>query len=125
MLREEPFAHLYEMWNRAAAGGSGACGARVALDGYGGDQLFLVTECYLADLARRGKWITLAREWNAKRGKGLGLRDFFRWVIQPVLPQPLLNAAAMLRSLIRFDSRGRLFSRLRAIALALRGPPAI
>ena len=97
VLREEPFAHLYEMWNRAAAGGSGACGARVALDGYGGDQLFLVTECYLADLARRGKWITLAREWNAKRGKGLGLRDFFRWVIQPVLPQPLLNAAAMLR----------------------------
>ncbi|MBA3556935.1 MAG: hypothetical protein H0W29_19595, partial [Gemmatimonadales bacterium] len=41
--RDEPFAHAFEMGNRALARGTRAMGSRVALDGVGGDQLFQVS----------------------------------------------------------------------------------
>ncbi|HEV2131952.1 MAG TPA: asparagine synthase-related protein, partial [Longimicrobiaceae bacterium] len=95
--RDEPFAHAFEMGNRALAEGSRQVGARVAFDGSGGDQLFQVTHVYLADLFRTLRWRSLAREWRLKGLSGTGPRNFFRWAVQPVLPPPLLSAATALR----------------------------
>jgi asparagine synthase (glutamine-hydrolysing) len=95
--RDEPFAHAFETGNRALAEGSRRAGARVAFDGSGGDQLFQVTHVYLADLFRTFRWAALAREWRLKGLAGTGHRNFFRWAVQPVLPRPLLLAAAALR----------------------------
>lgn len=95
--RDEPFAHAFEMPNRALAAGTRAAGSRVAWDGVGGDQLFQVSNVYLADLLRTGRWRSLAREWKAKGLTGSGARTFFRWAVQPNLPPPLLSAAALLR----------------------------
>jgi asparagine synthase (glutamine-hydrolysing) len=82
--RDGPFAHAYEHWARALARGSRAVGARVAFDGVGGDQLFQVSQVYLADLLRAGRWRVLADEWRAK---GLrGRRAFFTWAVRPLLP---------------------------------------
>jgi hypothetical protein len=96
-VRDEPFAHAYEMVNRALAAGSRAVGARVAFDGVGGDQLFQVSNVYFADLFRTLRWRALAREWRAKRMSGRGARTFFRWAVQPTLPDVMLHVAALLR----------------------------
>ena len=94
-LRDEPFAHVFEQWNRALARGSRSVGSRVALHGNGGDQLFQVSLVYLADLVRQGRFVSVARECRAR-----GVRDartLFRWAIQPLLPPVALEAAALIR----------------------------
>jgi asparagine synthase (glutamine-hydrolysing) len=91
--RDEPFAHAFEMGNRALAAGSRQVGARVAFDGSGGDQLFQVTAVYLADLFRTLRWPQLAREWRRRGMSGSGARGFFQWAVLPNLP-PFLRAAA-------------------------------
>jgi asparagine synthase (glutamine-hydrolysing) len=93
--RDEPYAHLYVHWNTALAEGSRSVGARVALDGNGGDQLFQNSDVFLADLLRQGRWRTLAREWKA-RPRG-GPREFFSSVVQPTLPAWALRMVAALR----------------------------
>lgn len=93
--RDEPFEHFFEMFNRALARGSRAIGARVALGGGGGDQLFAADLSYLVDLLRMGKWVTLARQWRAIGRKGAG--EFFRRVIKPTLPTSALRAGTLLR----------------------------
>jgi asparagine synthase (glutamine-hydrolysing) len=93
--RDEPFAHVFEQWNRALARGSRRTDSRIALHGNGGDQLFQVSLVYLADLVRRGRLLKVARECRAR-----GVRDartLFRWAIQPLLPAFALDAAAKLR----------------------------
>lgn len=93
--RDEPFAHVFEHWNRALARGSRAVDSRVALHGNGGDQLFQVSLVYLADLVRIGRLLAVARECRAR-----GVRDartLFRWAIQPLLPAFALQAATVLR----------------------------
>ena len=95
--RDEPFAHPFEMWHRSLARGTRATNARVALEGVGGDQLFQVSEVYLADLLRTGRLTELAREWKSKGMSGSGFRNFFRWAIQPNLPPPALAAARAVR----------------------------
>ena len=95
--RDEPFAHAYEMWHRALARGARAAGAHVAFEGGGGDQLFQVSEIFLADLLRRGRWVELTREWREKGMRGSGFRSFFRWAVQPNLPGAALRAAAWMR----------------------------
>ncbi|HEV8178487.1 MAG TPA: asparagine synthase-related protein [Gemmatimonadales bacterium] len=95
-VREQPFAHAFENCNRALAAGSRAAGARIALDGVGGDQLFQVSNVYLSDLFRTGRWPELAREWRVK-GLGGGFRSFFHGALQPLLPPPILRAVGTLR----------------------------
>lgn len=95
--RDEPFAHAFEMWHRALARGGRATGARVVLDGMGGDQLFQVSEVYLADLLRRGQWIRLAHEWRAKGLGGSGIRSFARTAVEPLLSERARRAVAALR----------------------------
>ena len=94
-LRDDPFAHAYEQWLRHLARGSRAAGSRVALGGYGGDQLFTTSDVYLADLLKSGRWRDLREEWRARNRPGV--RDFLRWAVTPVLPVPLIRALESLR----------------------------
>ena len=96
-MRDEPFAHPFEMWHRSLARGTRATHSRVALEGVGGDQLFQVSEVFLADLLRTGRIAELAREWKAKGMTNAGFRTFFRWAIQPNLPRPALALASLAR----------------------------
>jgi asparagine synthase (glutamine-hydrolysing) len=95
--RDEPFAHPFEMWHRSLARGTRATHSRIALEGVGGDQLFQVSEVFLSDLLRTGRLGELAREWKAKGMTNSGFRTFFRWAIQPNLPQPALVLASIVR----------------------------
>lgn len=104
--REEPFAHAYEPWNRAITRGARSVGARVVLDGVGGDQLFQVSDVYLSDLFRRGRWIELSRQWRGRGGTGV--RAFYRWAVRPALPDALTRAVALVRGM---SPAGRPFDR--------------
>ncbi|MCG8469492.1 MAG: asparagine synthase-related protein [Gemmatimonadetes bacterium] len=88
--RDEPLTSPYENWNVALARGTRACGSRIALDGNGGDQLFRVSDIYLADLLRGGRWVELVRELRAKRGSGR--RYLFESTVAPLLPKAALRA---------------------------------
>lgn len=98
--RPRPFAHAYERWNRALARRANERGARVILDGVGGDQLFQVSEIYLAELFRRGHWISLARELPARSTYDGTLRTLYRWAIRPNLPKSLSDRIARWRGLM-------------------------
>lgn len=102
--RDAPYAHTYEHWNRRLASESRALGARVALDGNGGDQLFQLSDLFLADLLRAGRMPSLMREWQAKGG-GRRWRTFVRHVMIPALPPGLRAAAEHLRGR-RFPALG-------------------
>ncbi|HYR11821.1 MAG TPA: asparagine synthase-related protein, partial [Longimicrobium sp.] len=93
--RDEPFGHVFEAWNRALVARSRKLGARVALDGNGGDQLFFTSNLYLADLLREGRWRTLWREWKAKGGTDP--RDLFQYAVQPLLPPWVVDGLGWLR----------------------------
>jgi asparagine synthase (glutamine-hydrolysing) len=93
--RDEPFGHVFEAWNRALIARSRDLGARVALDGNGGDQLFFTSNLYLADLLREGRWRTLWREWKAKGGTDP--RDLFQYAVQPLLPPWMVGALGWMR----------------------------
>jgi asparagine synthase (glutamine-hydrolysing) len=72
-LSDEPPAHLYELWNRALAQGTRSVGARIALDGCGGDNFFAVS-----DIARaRAAW---------------GWRHLARASVLPLLPDSVVRA---------------------------------
>ena len=94
VARPEPFPHPFEVLNRTMSRETRALGARVVLDGGGGDQLFQVSSVYLADLFERFRWIRLAREWRARRA---GVRRMFKLSIQPTLPDAALRLATFLR----------------------------
>jgi asparagine synthase (glutamine-hydrolysing) len=94
--RDEPFAHKFEMWNRALARTTRSAGAHVALGGNGGDQLFQVSPVYLGDLWRQLHWGLLNREWR-RAYRGAGFRFLFRWAVQPNLPQTALDLAGLAR----------------------------
>jgi len=87
--RPAPFAHAFERWLLALAQGARRTGARVVLDGYGGDQLFQVSDVYLADLIREGRLLRLFREWMHPRWRGRRGRAFFGWALQPGWPRLL------------------------------------
>jgi asparagine synthase (glutamine-hydrolysing) len=82
--RDEPFAHAFEIWNRTLVAGSRSVGAHIALDGNGGDQLFQVSNYYLADLLRAGSLRTLRSQW---RMRGMhGFHNFWASAVQPLIP---------------------------------------
>lgn len=95
--RDDPLAHAFEGMNRALAQVTRDAGSRVAFGGNGGDQLFQLSDIYLADLFRTGRWLDLAREWHAEGHSGSGFRTFFTRAVQPVLPRPVLALARILR----------------------------
>jgi asparagine synthase (glutamine-hydrolysing) len=93
--RDEPFPHLFEMMNRALARTGRSLGARVVLDGNGGDQLFQASGAYLTDLFTTGRWPTFAREWRARGGGDW--RDLLRSTLLPTLPASVLHRMAEAR----------------------------
>lgn len=95
--REQPLAHTYEQWNRALSRAARAEGARVILDGFGGDQLFQVSDVFLSDLFRRGQWIELARQFRIRSGGEGDVRSLYRRVIRPLLPAPAQRLIAAVR----------------------------
>ena len=94
--RPEPFAHLFAEFQDALARGARAQGARVLLNGSGGDQLFSGEPTYLADLLRDGHWGVLRDEWRALGG-GRDLRAFFRLAVWPNLGPVPRGVLAILR----------------------------
>jgi asparagine synthase (glutamine-hydrolysing) len=93
--RAEPFPHLFEAFNRVATRVAVGQGARVVLDGSGGDQLFAVGANVLADLFRGGHWLRLASDWRALGGGSW--RDFFKVAVQPRMGPAMLRAASWFR----------------------------
>jgi asparagine synthase (glutamine-hydrolysing) len=92
---DEPLAHPFERWNEALAAGSCAAGARVALNGHGGDQLFSASKGYLSDLLAAGQLAVLASEWRARRlGRARAAAAAWRWILRPRLPEWVARAAA-------------------------------
>lgn len=83
--RDHPFAHTYEQWNRALSRRARATDARVVLDGFGGDQLFQVSDVYLAELFRTGQWLALADQLRQGVAPGLTLRQRFDAIVRPTL----------------------------------------
>jgi asparagine synthase (glutamine-hydrolysing) len=83
--RDDPYAHTFEGVNRRLAQRSRETGARVVLDGYGGDQLFSVSDVFLADLLIRGRWSELATARGAM--KLSGFRSLVRTSLLPLLPE--------------------------------------
>ena len=94
--RDEPFTHTFEFWNRALANAGQALGARVMLDGYGGDQLFGASNTYLAGLLRQGRIRAFLNEWKPLALR-LDLRTQLRWIVLPFLPQALVDVARAAR----------------------------
>jgi asparagine synthase (glutamine-hydrolysing) len=87
---------VYENWNLALMARSRGLGARVALDGFGGDGLFQVSPVYFADLVRTGRWLTLAREWRA-RGFVVTHRNLYHLLARPLVPSPVQSVIARAR----------------------------
>src|SRR5688572_18222057 len=80
-----PFQHAFENWLRALLAGTNELGARVALNGDGGDQLFAVSTVFLRDLFADFRWRELRREWQAFGGAGA--RELWASVARPVLEE--------------------------------------
>jgi asparagine synthase (glutamine-hydrolysing) len=90
--RDDVYAHGFEIWNRRVAREARNFGARVMLDGVGGDQLFQVSNVYFADLLGRGRLRELRREIRAKSVKRWA--DLFPYAVQPLLPDWMLRLPA-------------------------------
>lgn len=91
---DEPPAHLYELWNRGLARGTREVGARVTLDGCGGDQLFQVSDVILADLLRTGHWMRLTGLARSRAARGW--RYLARVGALPLLPDAAVRAGEQL-----------------------------
>jgi asparagine synthase (glutamine-hydrolysing) len=93
--RDDSIAHMYEHWNRALARGARDIGARVVLDGNGGDQLHQVSPTYFADLLRGGRWMQL---WRDAKALGLSSRQhLMRFAVRPAVPDIAFEVIGRLR----------------------------
>jgi asparagine synthetase B (glutamine-hydrolysing) len=88
--RDEPFAHPFEQVNRALAAAGRALGARVMFDGYGGDQLFIASPGFLADLVREGRWRDFLR-YRRQIISRFDLPTQLRYILLPILPAWMLD----------------------------------
>lgn len=95
-IRDEPMYHTYEIANRALARTTRAAGFSTAIVGNGGDQFFSAGVSRLADHFRRGRFLTLARDWR-EAGGGRDWRLFVRTVVLPNMPDSAIAVADRLR----------------------------
>lgn len=95
--RDHPFAHVYEHWNRSLSRRARASAdAHVMLDGIGGDQLFQVSDVYLAELFRTFQWGELAAQYRVKRTGSGSFREFYDAAIAPALSEGMQRRIAKL-----------------------------
>lgn len=91
----DAFLHPYEGTTRALAESAAASGARVILNGLGGDTLFHAEHSFLADLLVRGHWRAFRSEMKALQVTA-NVRGVLRWGVLPRLgPGPRRLAAAI------------------------------
>lgn len=95
--RDEPYAHLYESLMRLLSERSLTSGARVALNGNGGDVLFEVSPVIIADYLASLRIRSVLHEWSAVRTRGRRLSSFVQWAVTPLLPTTAQNAVARIR----------------------------
>jgi asparagine synthase (glutamine-hydrolysing) len=73
---DEPFAGLRSLAaNRRLADVAQRCGIDTVLTGVGGDEILCYRPLHIADLLRRGRWLSGLREaarWGEAQGQGLG-----------------------------------------------------
>jgi hypothetical protein len=82
-IRDDPMVQAFESMVRRLSKRSVELGSRVALDGFGGDHLFLVSGAtVLADHLFHGRWSRLWEEWRIRVG---GARQFVRDCVLPHL----------------------------------------
>lgn len=93
----EPFAAPFEGLTRALAKTGRALESSIALDGYGGDFLFQVSRVYLSDLVARGRVTKALRDWRDMDAANEGLRGFFHYGMQPLLPRWATSALRAVR----------------------------
>ncbi len=94
-VRDDPYAHTFEAMNLRLAATSADLGAHVAFDGYGGDQLFHVSDVWLAEYLVRGRWREL-REALAEDGDAW-FRVLVSRAVFPWLPPAVRDALDQLR----------------------------
>ncbi len=81
--QHDPLVLGFESHTSALTRACRTTGARVMIDGVGGDRLFVGSAILLADYLSRGRWINLMRHRGVA---GHGVRDFLRWSLHPYLP---------------------------------------
>lgn len=84
-VRDEAMAHSFESVMRSLMRESRTLGARVALEGVGGDHLFHVSDSVLADHLFFGRWDVLFQTWRARRH--WPWRDLARAYLLPHVPR--------------------------------------
>ena len=82
-IQHDPLVLGFESHTSALTRACRMTGARVMIDGVGGDRLFVGSAILLADYLSRGRWFNLIRH---HRVAGPGLRNFLRWSLHPYLP---------------------------------------
>lgn len=81
--RDDPMVQAFESMVRTLSNRSVELGTRVALDGFGGDHLFLVSGAALvADHLFHGRWSNLWEIWRTLPGER---REFIRLTLLPLL----------------------------------------
>lgn len=88
-VREDIVAHPFESPQVALARASLELGARVVLDGLGGDHLFLNSDAYLADHLLLGRWSELAHGWSRRRDRSP--QAFLKTCVLPLASYDLLD----------------------------------
>lgn len=88
-LQDDVLAHPFQAAQRALAAASRSLGARVALDGLGGDTLFMSSDAVLSDHLLRGRVDLLAQGWRRRRDRSP--RSFVATVIHPLLSYELVD----------------------------------
>ena len=84
-VRDDPYAHTFEQMNRHLGRAARGLGARVVLDGHGGDLLFQVSQSCVAELLLAGDLVGWHR--MLKEGEYHSWREILRWGIAPALPE--------------------------------------
>ena len=97
-----PFQHAFENWLRALLAATQGLGARVALYGDGGDQLFAGSTIFLEDLFEKFRWLEMSREWRSFGGRDP--RKLWSFVARPVLSDWKHGRRGLDRPTIAFPS---------------------
>ncbi|MEP7343968.1 MAG: asparagine synthase-related protein [Gemmatimonadaceae bacterium] len=93
--REDPYAHTFEQMNRYLGRAARELGARVVLDGHGGDLLFQVSQSCVAELLFAGDLMGWRR--MLQEGEYRTWREILRLGIAPALPEMVWRAIDVFR----------------------------
>lgn len=93
--RSLPAGHAFESQNRALAAAARGLGVRVLMNGHGGDNLLWVSDWYMADLLRSGRFRAFRRAFRARGYRGV--RQFVNYGLRPALPLRLYDRLGSLR----------------------------